>query len=157
VVTIEGIVVGDFQSHGLGSNGDLGGFFVQEEDADADGDASTSEGIFVFEGFDPTADIQVGDKVRITGTVGEFFGEIQLSSLTSVEVISSGNELPMAAEITFPVAGTKVNADGVLIAGQPLRRQCRCRRRSGREQRGTAPGCDRARRLAGQQPDRVRR
>ena len=41
---IEGVVVGDFQ----GSSG-LNGFFVQEEDTDVDGDAATSEGIFVFD------------------------------------------------------------------------------------------------------------
>ena len=33
-----------------GANGDLNGFFVQEEDADADADPLTSEGIFVFNG-----------------------------------------------------------------------------------------------------------
>ncbi|MGH3110918.1 MAG: lamin tail domain-containing protein, partial [Gaiellaceae bacterium] len=41
--TIEGVVVGDFQ--GMGG---LNGFFVQEQDADADADPATSEGIFVF-------------------------------------------------------------------------------------------------------------
>ena len=43
--TIEGIVVGDYQTQGTGQ---LRGFFVQEEDADADADPATSEGIFVF-------------------------------------------------------------------------------------------------------------
>src|SRR6478672_1301707 len=42
-VTVEGVVVGDFQAAGQFS-----GFYVQEEDADADTDPATSEGIFVF-------------------------------------------------------------------------------------------------------------
>jgi len=36
IVVVEGIVVGDFQDD-FGAHGDLNGFFVQEEDADADG------------------------------------------------------------------------------------------------------------------------
>ena len=59
-VTIEGIVVGDYQA-----TGQLGGFHVQEEDADADADPSTSEGIFVFNSSFP---VSVGDKVRVNGT-----------------------------------------------------------------------------------------
>ena len=43
--TVEAIVVGDYQTQG---SGQLRGFFVQEEDADADADPATSEGIFVF-------------------------------------------------------------------------------------------------------------
>ncbi len=42
-VTLQGIVVGDYR----GSSG-LSGFFLQEEAADADANAATSEGIFVF-------------------------------------------------------------------------------------------------------------
>ena len=42
-VTIEGVVVGDYQGAGQ-----FGGFYVQEETADADADPQTSEGIFVF-------------------------------------------------------------------------------------------------------------
>lgn len=44
VVEIEGVVVGAYQ----GATG-LRGFFVQEEDNEADGDATTSEGMFVFD------------------------------------------------------------------------------------------------------------
>ena len=64
--TIEGVVVAAFP----GANG-LNGFFVQEEDADADADPLTSEGIFVF---DPNGRFggSVGSKVRVTGDVREF-------------------------------------------------------------------------------------
>ncbi|MEL7046918.1 MAG: hypothetical protein AAGL66_18180 [Pseudomonadota bacterium] len=64
VVTIEGVVVGDFQT-GAGANGDMNGFFVQEEDADADNDASTSEGIFVSGVPTTLATVNNGDIVRV--------------------------------------------------------------------------------------------
>ncbi|MEM6460525.1 MAG: ExeM/NucH family extracellular endonuclease [Pseudomonadota bacterium] len=119
LVTIEGIVVGDFQQAGGGTDGDLSGFFVQEEDSDDDANPMTSEGLFVFDGpfiHGTSVDVQKGDLVRVTGTVREQFGETQLSNLTSVEVISSGNALPRAATIEFPVASTAVNSDRELIA-----------------------------------------
>ncbi|MBD2416893.1 ExeM/NucH family extracellular endonuclease [Anabaena cylindrica FACHB-243] len=101
---IEGIVVSAF----LGAS-QLNGFYVQEEDADADGDSTTSEAIFVY---DPTGLFSgnVGDKVRITGTVGEFTSTssgissslTQLSSLTNVVNLGADN-LPAITNIQFPV------------------------------------------------------
>jgi hypothetical protein len=44
--TIEGVVVGDFQNKTSSDNGDLAGFFVQEEDKENDGLSATSGGIF---------------------------------------------------------------------------------------------------------------
>jgi predicted extracellular nuclease len=116
-VIVEAIVVGDFQDGGLGTNGDLNGFFLQEEDEDADGDDRTSEGIFVFDGFTPAVDVEVGDLVRVEGAVTEFFGETQLSDVTVTVVNDSDNSGDVTpATVTFPVASTTVNADGVLIA-----------------------------------------
>ncbi|MBD2293085.1 ExeM/NucH family extracellular endonuclease [Anabaena sphaerica FACHB-251] len=104
IQTIEGIVVSAF----LGAS-QLNGFYVQEEDADADGDSTTSEAIFVY---DPTGLFSgnVGDQVRITGTVGEFTSTssgissslTQLSSLTNV-VNLGANNLPTVTNIQFPV------------------------------------------------------
>ena len=99
--TVEAIVVGDFQTQG---SGQLRGFFLQEEDVDADADPATSEGIFVFCGDCPTT-VVVGDAVRVTGMSSEFFGMSQLSATTagSVTVLSSGISLPTAAPIDLPV------------------------------------------------------
>ena len=111
-VTVEAVVVGDFQD-GDGDEGrNLRGFYIQEEDADADGDAATSEGIFVFEGGDFITDVNVGDKVQVTGTVDEFFGETQIDTITNITVVSTGNDLPTAADITLPSADVTVNQDG---------------------------------------------
>lgn len=59
-VTVEGVVVGDFQA-----GGQLNGVFLQ--DPDGDGDAATSDGIFVFDSAAPA--LVAGDVVRVTGTV----------------------------------------------------------------------------------------
>lgn len=83
-VEVEAVVVADFQGAG-----GLNGFFIQEEDLDADADAMTSEGIFVFDDA-LGVDVQVGDRVRVAGTVDEFFDETQLSNVPAVLVCNSG-------------------------------------------------------------------
>ena len=76
---VEGIVTGDFEG-----GSELGGFFMQEEDADHDGDTTTSEGIFVFN--NGVGSVAPGDTVRVRGTVAEFFGLTELTSVASVTV-----------------------------------------------------------------------
>lgn len=112
LVTVEAIVVGDFQEGDADTGRNLDGFYLQEEDADADGNALTSEGIFVYEGvFDTDNDVNVGDLVRVTGTVDEFFGETQIDTVTSINIVSSNNTLPTAATVTLPAAGTTLSED----------------------------------------------
>ncbi|MFM7558698.1 MAG: hypothetical protein ACKO5O_01350, partial [Cylindrospermopsis raciborskii] len=110
-VTIEAIVVGDFQAGDTDTKRNLNGFYVQEEDADGDGNALTSEGIFVFDGSNPNVAVSQGDKVKITGTISEFFGETQLTP-TTVTIITSGNTLPTAANITLPTPTTTLSQGG---------------------------------------------
>ncbi|MFO1330100.1 MAG: ExeM/NucH family extracellular endonuclease [Rubrivivax sp.] len=101
-VSVQAIVVGDFQ----GAAG-LGGFFLQEEDIEADGDPNSSEGLFVFQGNSGTA-VNVGDLVRVTGVVTEFgngFSQLtELGSVSAVTVLSTGNPLPAATTVAFPLA-----------------------------------------------------
>ncbi|HUM68627.1 MAG TPA: ExeM/NucH family extracellular endonuclease, partial [Chloroflexota bacterium] len=101
--TVEAIVVGSYQTQ---DSGQLRGFFIQEEDADADADPSTSEGIFVFCSGCPKL-VSVGDKVRVTGSSSEYFGMSQLTASTaaSVTIISSSNALPTPATVQLPVPG----------------------------------------------------
>ena len=98
-VTLDAIVTGAFQGAG-----ELGGFFIQEADTDADANPATSEGVFVFQSTTPVA---VGDRVRVTGTVIEFGTApatlTEISSAT-VSILSSGNPLPAAVTVTLPVA-----------------------------------------------------
>lgn len=103
LVIVEAIVVGDYQG------GDqLRGFFIQEEDEDADADPLTSEGILVYCGSCGD-DVAVGDKVQVTGWPGEYFGMSQIDATGStgvVSVVSSGNALPSPATVSLPASGS---------------------------------------------------
>jgi uncharacterized repeat protein (TIGR01451 family) len=100
---VEGVVIGDYQT-----STQLQGFFLQEEDADVDADPNTSEGIFVFCSSCPTA-VAEGQRVRVTGTVSEFFDMTQITASTagSVVVTEAGNHLAEVtpASIDLPVVG----------------------------------------------------
>lgn len=81
------------------------GFFVQEPDADADGNPETSEGIFVF--ANNANGPAVGSLVCVTGTVTEFATSFStLTQLTNArtQVVRSGVALPAPIVLTseFP-------------------------------------------------------
>ncbi|UCG26471.1 MAG: ExeM/NucH family extracellular endonuclease [Chloroflexota bacterium] len=106
LVVVEAIVVGDFQ----GSD-QLLGFFIQEEDDDADSDPLTSEGILVFCG-ECAQDAAVGDKVQVTGWPGEYFGMSQIDATGTdgqVTIVSADNTLPTASTVDLPAAGSTVS------------------------------------------------
>jgi len=105
-VKIEGVVSATFAN--------ISGFFVQEEDADADADPSTSEGIFVFYDGELPA---VGDLVSVIGDVSEFFTRTQIATTEMPEVISTGNTLPTASALTLPFVSveTAESMEGMLI------------------------------------------
>ena len=79
----------------------LNGFFLQEETSDSDGDAATSEGVFVFTGSDPT--VKIGDVVEFDANISEFNGLTQLSGLGEIAIIAEGADLPPAVEFTLPL------------------------------------------------------
>ncbi len=92
-VTIEGVVTSDQQ------DGDLNGWFMQ--DVVGDGDVTTSDGIYVYEGGN-TVDVNVGDVVRVEGVVDEYYGMTELTSITSVAVV--GTAPVVATTVTLPWA-----------------------------------------------------
>lgn len=78
---------------------DSNGFYLQ--DPDGDGNIATSDALFVFTSDAPG--VSVGDELQVSGTVSEFFpgGEgtrnlstTQISGSPTIEVVSSGNNLP---------------------------------------------------------------
>jgi len=97
-VTIEGVVVGDFQNNGSPDQGDLNGFHVQ--DPTGDGDPTTSDGVFVY--ASGAIDVGLGDEVRVRGNVSEFNGMTEISA-SQVWQCSTGNLLPAAAVLSLPV------------------------------------------------------
>jgi len=85
-VTVEGVVTGDFQDNDDDQSRNLGGFYIQSA---PDTDPTTSDGVFVFDGDNPTVDINIGDLVRVDGTVQEYFGETQIVA-DSVAIVGTG-------------------------------------------------------------------
>ncbi len=110
-VTIEGVVVGNFQ----GGSETLGGFFVQEEDDDADSDPLTSEGVFVFTGSTVTPALP-GDRVRVSGTVSEFGGLTELGGVTGVDVCAPGQSVtPATVSLPFSSATDAERFEGMAV------------------------------------------
>jgi predicted extracellular nuclease len=68
------------------------GFAMQTPNDRADGNADTSDGIYVFTGSAPT--VAVGDLVNVTGEIVEFFGFTEFTNNPTVTVISAGLDLP---------------------------------------------------------------
>lgn len=97
-VTVEGIVVADFQGAG-----ELKGFFLQEPDDSVDADPQTSEGLFVYDGGSGPA-VTVGDRVRVSGTVREYNGLTELAGTLKVTVLGSHAALPQAVAVQLPLA-----------------------------------------------------
>lgn len=97
-VTTQGVVVGDYEYPGSGStSGFLRGFFLQ--DVNGDGQAATSDGIFVFNGNNNS--VTLGEIVRVTGAVSEFQDQTQIGSVTSLRKCGTGGVTPV--DVTFPV------------------------------------------------------
>ena len=107
VVTTKGVITGIIK------NGpDRHAFFIQDS-------AAAWNGIYVYERNDST--LVIGDSVEVTGTVAEYNGLTELTFVSNITVINSGNTLPT------PVVTTTSNAnmeqwEGVVI--QTLNAEC---------------------------------
>ncbi|WP_144719832.1 ExeM/NucH family extracellular endonuclease [Agrococcus jejuensis] len=80
---------------------DLLGFVVQEELADQDADALTSEAVFVYD-VDAAADVAVGDAVRVGGEVAEEAGLTRLE-ITGIGGCAEAQTLPPTTEVSLPL------------------------------------------------------
>ena len=101
----------------------LDGFFIQEEDADADADPLTSEGLFVFCRGNCPATLSVGDQVTVTGEATDAFGMSQIDMRSGTAIVnSSGNALPAATPTPLPAPGrtdaeaTFENVEGMIVS-----------------------------------------
>lgn len=95
-VTIDGVVVGDFQGNDFAGS-QLRGFHLQE--AVGDGDDATSDGIFVFAPGAP--DVMLGDLVEVTGTVVEFDQMTQIGAVSEITLEGTGEVEPIV--VSLPV------------------------------------------------------
>ena len=110
VVEIEGVVVGAYP----GTSG-FRGFFVQEEDGDQDGNAATSDGVFVFDA-NGGASYAEGDLVRVRGRVTEFSNLTQLDNLTNVATCDTGESVtPTPIALPFASSTFAERYEGMLV------------------------------------------
>lgn len=115
-VVVEAVVVGDYEGSAA-----LSGFYLQEEEEDEDSDDRTSEGIFVFAG-NTTGAVELGDLVRVYGTVTEFDPSApvnpltELSNVKQVKVCGDGPTIT-PTPINMPVANLNVweQVEGMLV------------------------------------------
>ncbi|WP_169747711.1 ExeM/NucH family extracellular endonuclease [Demequina subtropica] len=108
-VTVEGVVVGDYE----GASPTLRGFYVQSRDDEQDEDPETSEAVFVYNGSNDS--VAVGDEVQVTGVVAEYQGQTQLGS-ASIEVLGSGASVtPTPVSLPFPDADHAERYEGMLV------------------------------------------
>jgi uncharacterized protein len=106
-VTTRGVVVGDYE----GASPALRGYYLQ--DPAGDGNAATSDAIFVFESSNAD-NVSVGDVVRVTGTAGENQDQTQIMQ-SSFSKCGTGTVAP--ADVTFPMADAEYleRYEGMLV------------------------------------------
>lgn len=101
-VTTQGVVVADIEGTAAGS-----GFYLQ--DVTGDGDAATSDGIFVLTGANNL--VNAGDVVRVTGFARERFNQTALNGSNSntaavTQVLNCGTGAVAPTDVTMPFAST---------------------------------------------------
>jgi predicted extracellular nuclease len=114
-VTTQGVVVGDFEGTAAAS-----GFYLQ--DGTGDGNAATSDGIFVFTGNTDT--VSAGQVVRVTGFARERFNQTTLNGANSntavvpaASIVACGTGSVAATDVTLPFAAadTPERYEGMLV------------------------------------------
>jgi uncharacterized protein len=108
VVNTQGVVVGDFQ----GAAPALGGFYLQ--DATGDGDPETSDAVFVFNRG--LVNVQLGDVVRVRGTVQEFQDQTQIGFVDAHITCGTGASIqPTDVTLPFPSPTYLERYEGMLV------------------------------------------
>ncbi len=117
-VSVEGVVVGDFQNNSSTDSGNLNGFHLQ--DAGGDGNSATSDGVFIY--APGGIDVAVGDALRVRGSVSEYNGMTEITA-SQIWVCQAGAGVPAATPVALPVASVNdfEPYEGMLVTfPQPL-------------------------------------
>ncbi|TWH04268.1 5'-nucleotidase [Nocardioides sp. J9] len=103
-VTTTGVVTGFYQDPAFANSG-FDGFTIQTGGTGGSTDATpgASDGIFVYYGNNNPvpSGIEVGDSVRVTGRVSEFFGLTEINT-TAAQVVELGTPLPPVTPVETP-------------------------------------------------------
>lgn len=108
--TVIGIVTGDYQ---LDSPNGLNGYYVQDEVGD--GNPNTSDGIFVYDPAPFLLDVTPGQRIQLTGTTREQFGQTQFDPTAVIDCGSTGTITPVT--VTLPISSLAAweNYEGMLV------------------------------------------
>jgi uncharacterized protein len=106
-VTTQGVVIGDYE----GPAPALRGFYIQ--DLIGDGNAETSDGVFVFNGNNNS--VNLGDIVRLSGTAGEFQDQTQISNVVEIIPCGTGSVEPVDVLMPFASATYLERYEGMLV------------------------------------------
>lgn len=87
--------------------------FVQDLPGTEDGDPATSDAIAVFLGRQRPA-AQVGDQVRVSGQITEFFGLTEVDD-NNIEVRVEASDLPLPDPLPLPMAGDLEPLEGMRV------------------------------------------
>ena len=110
-VSTQGVVVGDHEFAGASpAPATLRGFYLQDPTGDAD--ATTSDGIFVFNGNNN--DVALGDVVRVSGTAAEFQDQTQVTA-ASITDCGAGSVAATDVELPFAGAAEPERYEGMLV------------------------------------------
>lgn len=112
-VVIEAVVTANFSA-----SGQLNSYFVQETSAEQDNDSATSEGMMVWLGSN-AYNLSVGDRVRIAGTIEEYYDKTQLTNITDLlECGVSPLPAPQTIQLPFTSADDLESTEGMLVEFQ---------------------------------------
>lgn len=92
-VTVEGVVIGDFQK-----SNELKGYFIQSINPDKN--KHTSNGLFIK---DSKNKVEVGDLIRVTGTVSEAFDVTQIEKVKNLKTLKKQCKLPKPFALSLPL------------------------------------------------------
>ncbi len=113
------VLVEDVIVTGVGASGT--GFFLQVPSDHQSYNGPDYSGLFVFIGNAGNAPA-LGDRVNVSGVVNNFYGQIQLSSVSDITVVSSGNPAPDPVDVTtsdVATGGVRAEAlEGVVVRVQ---------------------------------------
>ncbi|MFY1634778.1 ExeM/NucH family extracellular endonuclease [Solwaraspora sp. WMMB335] len=117
-VTVEGIVTADHRVGGYN------GIYLQTPGTGGDravGAGTASDGIFVYLTSNAAnhPPVAIGDRVRVTGTAGEYFGlsQVSIGARADVQICDRDNPLPAPVPLTLPLAATdRESVESMLVA-----------------------------------------
>lgn len=113
----QGVIVSGVVTRVFLSDNEIGGFFLQEEDTEADGDAATSEGVFIFAPDLQPGEVEVGQIVSVTGVAGEFRGQTEIT-LDAFTILDEGENLDLVTptDIFSVAADARESLEGMLVS-----------------------------------------